>query len=155
MIRLTAGPPSRSRSRERLPAAPRKAGVFCQVAKRTHSTRPQSVPWVNLAAPRRHGVQARWSQEAPTFALAGSPVAGGECWWVVPWLAQVLRHVTVSEVGVPMAPAVQTGPASEQQCVVPEAQALGSLAQVCLPLGAQVDTQCKIKEQITVCVARR
>lgn len=46
-----------------------------------------------------------------------------------------------------MAPAVQTGPDSEQQCVVPEAQALGSLAQVCLPLGAQTDTQCKIKEK--------
>ena len=58
------------------------------------------------------------------------------------------------EVGVPMAPTVQTGPDSEQQCVVPEAQAVGSLAQVSLPLGAQIDTQCKIKEQITVCVGR-
>ena len=27
-----------------LPVAPSKAGIFCQVAKRTHSTRPQSAP---------------------------------------------------------------------------------------------------------------
>lgn len=52
-----------------------------------------------------------------------------------------------------MAPTVQTGPDSEQRCVVPEAQALGSLVQVSLPLGPQIDTQCKIKEQITVCIA--
>ena len=65
----------------------------------------------------------------------------------------MLRHVAVSEVGVPMAPTVQTGPDSEQRCVVPEAQALGSLVQVSLPLGPQIDAQCNIKEQITVCIA--
>ena len=52
----------------------------------------------------------------------------------------MLRYVAVSEVGVPMAPTVQTGPDSEQQRVVPEAQALGSLLQVSLPLGPQIDT---------------
>lgn len=72
----------------------------------------------------------------PTFALYCLCLLAGkhEC-VLFPWLPQVRGHRTGSEVGVPTARTVQTGPDSEPRPVVPGAQALGSLVQVSLPLG--------------------
>ena len=66
---------------------------------------------------------------------------------VLPWLAQMWGHLTVSEAGVPTAPTVHTGPDSEQRRVVPEAQALGSLVQVSLPLAPEQTLYVKLRSK--------
>lgn len=77
------------------------------------------------------GVQARWRGSVPTFTLYCTPVVGEqELYMFFPGLG----HHAGLEGGVPIVPAVQTVPDSKQQCVVPKAQALGSLVQVSLLL---------------------